>query len=304
MNKDIELKLNTDNEVKTDELVFKNFTENKFGSIPKFNNKETKLSYDEIQRLYPAFSGGGNVNNCVLFWDDVVQYTTLGAMDLFQSLIIDTFNKENGIENNSKRVEFYTKEFFNRKNELIDGFKFMFIAYDGVYSTSQIRRFIEKFYKIILTKSPFSGVLPSIANAIQMIERITIVFNEYLDQKFIDLFISDLYRYFNVKANSKKINILFKKDYKKESEIYKYDTPSVIFTPNCANTVNSLLELDIKYTELFTNIIHNGLSPDFLDIYINKLDMSVGPNMSKIHFYEDQIHIENPEFLDYNKEGE
>lgn len=304
MNKDVKFQLNTDEKLKNDELVFKNYEFNKFGSVPKFNDKETKLSYDDIQRMYPAFSGGGHVNNCVLFWDDIVQYTTLGAMDLFQSLIIDTYNEEKGIKPLSDKVDFYTNEFFNRKNELIEGYKFMFIAYDGVYSTQQIRRFIEKFYKIILTKSPFSGILPSIGHALQLIERITIIFNEYLDKAFIETFIKDLFKYFNVKNNSKKIDILFKRDYTKESEIYKFNTPSVIFTPNGSYTINALLELDIKDTEIFTNIIHNGLSPDFLDIYVNKLEMSVGPNRSRIHFYEDQIHLENPEFLDYNKVGE
>lgn len=303
MNEDIQLQLKTDEKIKQEDIIFKNFKTNKFGSIPKFNDKETKLNYSDIQRLYPAFSGGGHITNCVLFWDDIIQYTTLGAMDLFQSLIIDTYNEEKGIEV-SKNVDFYVNEFFNRKNELIEGYKFMFIAYDGIYSTQQIKRFIEKFYKLILAKAPFSGILPSIGNAIQMIDRITLVFDEYLDKQFTDNLIKDLFKYFNVKNNSKKIDILFKRDYSKESEIYKFNTPSVIFTPNGSNTLKALLELDIKNAEIFTNIIHNGLSPDFLDIYVNKLDMSIGPNRSKIHFYEDQIHIENPEFLNYNKYGE
>ena len=303
MNEDIQLQLKTDEKIKQEDIIFKNFKTNKFGSIPKFNDKETKLNYSDIQRLYPAFSGGGHITNCVLFWDDIIQYTTLGAMDLFQSLIIDTYNEERGIEV-SKNVDFYVNEFFNRKNELIEGYKFMFIAYDGIYSTQQIKRFIEKFYKLILAKAPFSGILPSIGNAIQMIDRITLVFDEYLDKQFTDNLIKDLFKYFNVKNNSKKIDILFKRDYSKESEIYKFNTPSVIFTPNGSNTLKALLELDIKNAEIFTNIIHNGLSPDFLDIYVNKLDMSIGPNRSKIHFYEDQIHIENPEFLNYNKYGE
>lgn len=304
MNDEIKLKLDTDDKIKQETISFKNYTPNKFGSIPKFGDSTTKMSYEDLKRIYPPFSGnGGRVNNCVLFWDDVVQFVTLGAMDLFNSLIIETYNEEKNIEISDK-TDFYVNEFFNRKNELIDGFKFMFIAYNGVYSTQQIRRFIEKFYKIILTKAPFSGILPSIGHAIQLIDRVTIVFNEYLDKKFTDTLISDLYKYFNIKSNSKRIDILFKKDYKKESDIYKFSTPSVVFTPNGSYTLNALLELDIKDTEIFTNIIHNGLSPDFLDIYVNKLEMSLGPNRTRIHFYEDQIHVENPEFLDYNKTGE
>ena len=72
------------------------------------------------------------------------------------------------------------------------------------------------------------------------------------------------------------------------SEFYKYIRPSAIFTPNAADTLQALLKHDIQNVDIFVNATHNGLSPEFLDIYVYKLDMNVGPNRNKIYFYDDQ----------------
>ena len=102
----------------------------------------------------------------------------------------------------------------------------------------------------------------------------------------------------------KYIEIFSMNEIHSEEEYYKYCTPSAIFSPNGADTLTALLKNDIKNVDIFVNAVHNGLSAEFFDIYVYKLDMATGPNKNKIYFYDDQIHIEDPLIFDENQRTE
>lgn len=295
-NSEVNIKYNIDEKLKNKEEIFFKYYDMPYHSeksIPEFSDKEKiKVTFNEINRISPP-TPVTNVKCCLIFWDDIVQYTTLGAMDLFKELVYDGYNSDKNIKN-PEEFEYYPIEFFYRKNSLIDGSIFMYYALNEIYSLDQIRRFIKKFYIQILTKSPFSGILPTIGDSIQMIEKVVFVFKHKLDETIKESLIKDIYQYWDTTPVKKNIVIVSQDEYSNE-QIYENYKPDAIFTPDGGETLTYLVENKISNVDIFTNLIHNGFSFYFLDQYVMKLKMSFGPGLNKIHFYEDQIHVNDPD---------
>ena len=297
-NQDIDLKLKIDDNLKNMKHYFKDyspkFAEGISYSVPNFSDdKKSEFTYDEIQKMYPPFQSS-SVNTCIVFWDDIIQFTALGGLDIFNKLVL----------NDDPETEFYVDDYFNRKNSLIEAEKFMYFALDRVYTLNQIERFYKKFYELILNASPFSGILPSIGTSIQMIQQVIFIFKHKVSDMFKKKLIEDLIKYWDISGRNKNIKIYSLDEINSEEEFYKYIRPSAIFTPNAADTLQALLKHDIQNVDIFVNATHNGLSPEFLDIYVYKLDMNVGPNRNKIYFYDDQIHIDDPEIFEEYQRNE
>lgn len=273
------------------------FPKNSLLSKPDFKEETVEVSLDEIHNSNPVFNSS-SMNACVIFWDDIVQFTTLGALDLFKEIVIDAYEKEKNIEDNKKfEFDYFHEQFFGRSNDLIDGIKFMYIALNSTYSLSQLERFFRKFYYIILTKSPMSGIIPSIGSSIHMMKKVIFLFRFPISDLIKEKLKDDLYFYWDVKPGSKDIEI-YNLDDVEEEEVYLKHTPSAIFTPRCDLTLPILVQNQIKNVDIFTHIKHNGLSPIFLDQYVMKLKMTLAPGFNRIHFYDDQIHIDDPHFFE------
>lgn len=293
---DFELNYQISDELKKqNKIKFKSFEfpKNPLYSKPDFNNDSVEVSLEDIHRLSPVFNST-NIDSCIVFWDDIVQFTTLGALDLFKELVIDTYEKEKNIPDDKKfEFEYFEEQFFSRSNDLISGEKFMYIALNSTYSLTQIERFFRKFYYIILTKSPMSGIIPALGTSIHMLKKVIFLFkypiSDLIKQKLKD----DLFYYWDIRNADKNI-YFYNLDEINEEDIYLKHTPSVIFTPRCDITLPILVKNQIKNVEIFTHIKHNGLSPEFLEQYVLRLKMSVAPGFNKIYFYDDQIHIEDP----------
>lgn len=273
------------------------FPKNSQFSRPDFTKDSVEVSLEDIHKMNPVYNST-TMNSCVIFWDDIVQFTTLGALDLFKELVIDSYENERNVEE-SKRFEFeyFHEQFFGRTNDLIDGEKFMYIALNSVYSLTQLERFFRKFYYIILTKSPMSGIVPAIGTSIHMMKKVIFLFkypmNDIIKEKLKD----DLYLYWDCSPSTKEI-IFYNLDEVTEEEVYLKHSPSAIFTPKADITLPILVQNKIENVDLFTHIKHNGLSPEFLEQYVLKLKMAIGPGFTKIHFYDDQIHIDDPHFYE------
>ena len=183
------------------------FPKNAYLSKPDFKEETVEVSLDEIHNTNPVFNSS-SMNACIIFWDDIVQFTTLGALDLFKEIVIDTYEKEKNIENGKKfEFDYFHEQFFGRSNDLIDGVKFMYIALNSTYSLSQLERFFRKFYYIILTKSPMSGIIPSIGSSIHMMKKVIFLFRFPISDLIKEKLKDDLYFYWDIKPGSKEIEI-------------------------------------------------------------------------------------------------
>lgn len=305
--KDFNLLYNIDENLKNQKIKFKtyDFPTNSQSSKPKFNNESVEVSLEDIHRLNPVYNSG-TLTNCIVFWDDIAQYTTLGTLDLFKELVIDSYEEEKNIPESERfQFDYFPEQFFGRPNNLIDGERFIYIALDSTYSITQIKRFIKKFYKIILTKSPMSGIVPALGTSIHMIKRVIFVFKHKLEDYLIEKLKDDLYEYWDINQANKEIIILDLESWTEE-EIYKEYAPSAVFTPKANITLPILIQLNIKNVDIFTHVKHNGLSPEFLGKYIMQMKMTIAPGFNRIYLYDDQIHIDQPdiyqEYSDYQDE--
>ena len=290
----IKFNYNIDDKLKNSKIKFRKYDfPNENRSKPNFKDDSVEVDLDTIHRLNPIYNSD-EIHSCILFWDDICQFTTLGALDLFKELVIDTYEKEKNIKEEDKfEFEYFHEEFFGRTNDLIDTEKFMYIALNSIYSLTQLKRFYKKFYNIILTKSPMSGIIPAIGSSIHMIKRVIIVFNFKLSEEIKQRLKKDLYEYWDIKQIAKEI-IITDLETVDENEIYDSYRPSAIFTRKANVTLAILLKINIKNVDIFTHVKHNGLSEDFLENYVYKLKMTIAPGFNKIYFYDDQIHIDEP----------
>lgn len=278
----------------------------------KYSDKTENFTIEQIQNLFPAF----NVPDYrfLIFWDDTIQFTTLGFLDLFNSEIFqdDVFN-------------YGTFTFLNRKNEYTDGLKFVqetlsqykheilsryrdtinagvekagfeernetevMIKKNLTYTYEELQKLYKERYWDILTHSPYNGIFNSFLIGMNHFSSITFVFKHEFEQR--KRLIQEIKEKYN-KEGRCAIDSVVEED-KSIGDILVNYNPNVVFSCNIGKVWEAIVEKDLKRIELFSNPLHNGLTDEFLYLLNELSDGQLGPNQCRIYYVDDTIAV-NP----------
>lgn len=280
------------------------------GTSVKYTDKVEKLSLEQIHGLFPTSTVSDF--RFLLYWDDMVQYTSLGFLDLFNSEI---FNDDN--------FNYGTFTFLHRKNEYTDGLKFVqealnqykyevleryrdtikagmdkanfeernetevMIKKNLSYTYDELKSLFKSRYWDILTHSPYNGIFNSFLLGMNHFSSITFVFKHDFPQR------KKLVTAFNAKYNKEGrcvIDSIAEDEMSTGDILIKYN-PNVVFASDIGKIWEAIIDKDLKKIELFSNPIHNGLSDDFIYLINELSDGQLGPNQCRIYYIDDTIAV-------------
>ena len=280
------------------------------GTSVKYTDKVEKLSLEQIHNMFPTSTVSDF--RFLLYWDDMVQFTTLGFLDLFNSEIFkdDNFN-------------YGTFTFLHRKNEYTDGLKFVqealsqykqevleryrdtikagidkanfeernenevMIKKNLTYTYDELKILYKQRYWDILTHSPYNGIFNSFLLGMNHFSAITFVFKHDFPQR------KKLVTAFNAKYNKEGrcvIDSITEEEMNIGDMLIKYN-PNVVFASDIGKVWEAIIEKDLKKIELFSNPIHNGLSDEFIYLINELSDGQLGPNQCRIYYIDDTIAV-------------
>ena len=272
----------------------------------KYSDKVENFTMKQIESMFPAFNRPDY--RFLLYWDDTIQFTSLGFLDLFNSEIFkdDAFN-------------YGTFTFLNRKNEYVDGLKYVqealnqykqeilnryrdtiksgiekpnfeernemevMIKKNLTYSYEELEKLYKDRYWDILTHSPYNGIFNSFLLGMSHFSSITFVFKH--DFKHRKQLISE----FNSKYNKDGRCVInsVTEDESSIGDILVEYNPNVVFACNIGKIWESIIDKNLKGIELFSNPIHNGLSDDFIYLINELSDGQLGPNQCRVYYMDD-----------------
>jgi len=138
-----------------------------------FNNKSIKMKeFRELESKYIA--NENKLKSVVVFWDDLIQYTTIGLIDCILDDQKDIIDKE-----------YDYNLFFYRPNEQSDHIEFIIELFRTRFSKTLTKEYINSIYSSryaeILLKSPASSFIFSIIRCESLYNKILFCFRNEFD---------------------------------------------------------------------------------------------------------------------------
>ena len=276
----------------------------------KYSDKTENFTIEQIQNMFPTI----NVPDYrfVIFWDDTIQFTSLGFLDLFNSEIFkdDSFN-------------YGTFTFLNRKNDYTDGLKFIretlnqykheileryrdtikagvdkanfeernetevMIKKNLTYTYEELQELYKKRYWDILTHSPYNGIFNSFLIGMNHFSAMTFVFKHDFEQR--KQLIQDIKSRYNKEGRCAIDSIT--EEEMSVGDILTHYNPNVVFACNIGKVWEAIIDKDLKRIELFSNPLHNGLSDEFTYLLNELSDGQLGPNQCRVYYIDDTIAV-------------
>lgn len=250
-----------------------------------YNVKDT-MTVKQL-REYESMFNGNNSNvshNIILFYDDTIQYTTLGLIDL----LLDEFNVENpewdyddyfyrGFEN-SYYVNFVIKLF--KDNFQID------------LEEDYIKKFFKQNYSKILYRSPASCLLPSIIRCSQIYRGITICFR-YNFEGIEGFCLSLKTDHFHIKDRFDVRYATFENRGTETEYLHENGEDfDIIIAQNLGRALDYVEDKEKPNLVLMGPNIHNGINPDYLNSFRSLFNSTTkGPYNSEFVIYNEGIAV-------------
>ena len=233
---------------------------------------ERKYTYDEIKEMFPVQKQ--NPINCLIYWDDLMQLTSLGLMEILNSIY--KLNAKVDIDH-----------FLSRNNEYVYGMKYVFKVYEGVLTREQIVEVRNKYYWKILEISPTTGLYESINKIDSYFSRLGFYFpvkfqnQENLLQGYKDIF-------FKNRPMNGNMKFYFASDGKNINGVMKGGSYNTIITPNILDTYNYIIENNLKRITMLGPDNHNGITDEFYDL-MYKYRKFPKPNYCEINLFNELV---------------
>lgn len=213
----------------------------------------------------------------ILFWDDIVQYTSLGLLDLLYQY-------------NDIHEKIIVSEIFDRDFPTYTIDKIYEIGKNHNLSKEYINSFFESHYEEILKCSPLSKGAQSFFKLRDILDSMILIFSYKFDS--CEKIVKELTETYPTRQYSS-INIMFKNN-KTEEEILNniYNTNKTYVDIVALQEGGALVELIAKHDLHEITIMcpehHNGIAPAAL-IYFTEGDDFMGPNNSPLVLLKEEI---------------
>lgn len=233
---------------------------------------ERKYTYEEIKEMFPIQKQ--NPIKCIVYWDDLMQLTSLGLMEIL-----------NSIYNLNAKVDI--DHFLSRDNEYIYGMKYVFKVYEGKLTREQIVEVRNKYYWKILQISPTTALYQSVNKLNTYFSRLGFFFPvkfdnwENLQQGYKEIF-------FKNNLMSDNMKFYFASDGKNINQIMKGSNYNSIITPNIIDTYNFIIENDLKRITMLGPDNHNGLTDEFYEL-MYKYRKFPKPNYCEVDLFNEMV---------------
>ena len=218
------------------------------------NNESIQMK--QLRELESKFKIDENrLKNVILFWDDFVQFTSLGLIDIMLEKFIDIDDKEysydeffyRGFEG-SNSLQFVKKLFLTRFNTDIDeGF---------------IKKFNEAYYTDILLRSPASTFFSSFIRCEGLYKNVLVCFKHRFDgiEKFVNSIKGRFTGKFKIDIQFKTLDGYFDESEFLEKNAQQYDT---IMIQNLSQALEYIHKSQHMGMSLVSPYGHNGVHPEY-----------------------------------------
>ncbi len=252
----------------------------------KFNNESVQMK--DVRKIESKYGQKfqDKLKRILVFWDDVVQFTTLGSIDLLmETLEID--DSELGDE--------ISDEFFYRPVELTDGIDFTVSVFKSKFDMEldpdSVRNFFEVNYVEILRRSPVSTMFVTIIRMESILRSIKLCFKHKFSgiDKFILSFSTHL-----LSPAKVPVTYMTYMNYTEECKLLEHfgKDHDIIMTVKMSEVYMYIEETKTTNMVVMGPNIHNGLD-EFVLLGFYKVhgDTKTGPLNSEIIFYDEGLAI-------------
>lgn len=259
----------TGSDVKINEVIDKNLKEDTV--LPMGENE---VSYGELKSLYPI--NNQERINCLIYWDDIMQYTTFALIEIINSML--------NIDTTDEMIDF--KSFVSRPNDYSNGMTYVFKLYEKILTKEKIIEIRDKVYWKMLQLSLKSNMYISIQKTATFMQSIGFwfpcTFNncESLKLGLKQLLMTDKntdaikFHYGNVESFH---------------DAFKSGNYNAIITPNIQSTYNFIIKNDIKRIDIIGPEAHNGINEETYDLFQKYAGLPL-PQYCSLSFYKEMIY--------------
>ena len=254
---DINLKMKVDPNLKDDTV------------LQMGNNQVT---YGELKDMYKVINQ--EPIRCLIYWDDVCQYTSLGLIEVINALF-----------KTDAKIDF--EHFFTRPNDYIYGIEYVYKIFENVLKPQEIDKIKRKYYWKIMEISLKSMVFNSSVRINNFYERIGFYFSYHF--KNSDMLRAGFKETIFTKIPLENIRFYYGETDGGFNDILKKDSYNSIITPNIKGTYEYIINNDLKKIAIIGPEDHNGMTEEIYEV-LEKYKKLPLPNYCSLNVYSEQIY--------------
>lgn len=247
------------------------------------NNESVEMK--KIRELETNFKPGeSKLKFVILFWDDLIQYTTLGLIDV----ILDMFDD---IEDKTYDFDLFFYRGFE-DSYFLDFVKRLFKEkFNKILSDEFILNTFKTYYSEILKRSPASSFFSTFIKCGSLYKNVVICFRYNFDG--IDKFTASIYERFVNKSHIKLQSISLEK-YKDECDfLIKHGKEcDIVMIQNLGKAIEFIDTTKKNGLSMVSPHCHNGVCKEYFEAtYFIHGNTRVGPYNSEITIFNEGISV-------------
>jgi len=246
------------------------------------NNESTDMK--RIRKLEEAIkTKPRKTKDYIFFYDDVIQYTTLGLIDTILELRDDIVDKKLDYD-----------LFFYRPFEHSDYIVFIKEIFKSQFNVeleeSYIREVNEKYYPYILKKSPAAAFFRTLIRMEATYKSVTICYR--YNFKGMDKFTESIKHFF---TGNKKIPIYYDSlsnyDNSEYNFLKKNSEFDILAIQHAGRAIDFIEDTKKAFNVVITPNVHNGLSSNYISLYCGIFGKTCGPYNTELVIYNEGLYI-------------
>ncbi len=245
---------------------------------PKLNpNSDIKLGDDSVKFSYITENFPINKDNPIsllVYWDDVVQFTSIGLIEIINSLY-------------KTNAKIDLEHFFSRPNEYSNGMNYVYKIFEKNIKKDEIDKIKKSKYWQLLEISIKSSIFAALGRISSYVNKIGFYFPyHFVNDNSLKVGLNS--SYFG-DSNPNGVQFYYANE-RSFNSILKDFTYNAIITPNAKDTYEYILDNDLKRISILTPDSHNGFTDELYKL-LNKMQRGPKPNYCEISFFKEQIFI-------------
>jgi hypothetical protein len=251
-----------------------NFKENidpKLKKDTKLNIGDKEFTYEEIKSMYPIHKQ--DPIRCLVYWDDLVQLTSIGLIEILNSLY-------------KTDVKVDILDFLNRDNENIYGIQYVYKLFKGKLTKNQILDVKKKFYWKLMEISCNTSLYKALTNMSTYYSKIGFFFPYKFENS--ELLKTGLREVLFPNAGGGQVDFFFGENGLNLNNIMKNGAYNVVITPNIVDTYDFIIKNDLENILMLGPNKHNGVTEDIVKLF-QKLGKLPKPNYCDIKVFPEQL---------------
>lgn len=254
---EINLKMNVDPNLKDDTVL---------------QMGDNEITYGELKDMYQVVNQESI--RCLIYWDDVCQYTSLGLIEVINALF-------------KTNAKIDLEHFLTRPNEYTYGIEYVYKLFENVLKPQEIDKIKRKYYWKLMEMSLKSTVFNSTVKINNFYEKAGFYFpyrfknSEVLRAGFKETIF--------IKLPLENIKFYYAERDGGFNDIIKKDCYNSVITPNIKNTYEYIINNDLKKIAIIGPEDHNGITDEIYEI-LEKYKKLPLPNHCSLNVYTEQIY--------------